>query len=163
MMNDSGKSDRTVVPEKPPNKADSHAAEVVEERDRAKGNSSKRDKPWTLSQPGLPSALERVGQAARREPERKPSGSIRTARTRRLPGKTCSACLYREGGRAEKTARCSSAGRQNRSALRRRGIERDLRGGLPGVFLRIPAKAEPASSAGRCGIWNVEEAGEMGA
>jgi len=67
MMNDSGKSDRTVVPEKPPNKADSHAAEVVEERDRAKGNSSKRDKPWTLSQPGLPSALERVGQAARQD------------------------------------------------------------------------------------------------
>src|SRR6266446_7507425 len=67
MMNDSGKSDRTVVPEKPPNKADSHAAEVVEERDRAKGNSAKRDKPWTLSQPGLPSALERVGQAARQD------------------------------------------------------------------------------------------------
>ena len=67
MMNDRGKSDRFIVPEKPPNKADSHAAEVVEERDRAKGNSPKRDKPWTLSQPGLPSALERVGQAARQD------------------------------------------------------------------------------------------------
>jgi group II intron reverse transcriptase/maturase len=40
---------------------------VVEERDRAKGNPSERDKPWTLSQPGLPSALERVGQAARQD------------------------------------------------------------------------------------------------
>ncbi len=67
MMNDRGKSDRFVVPEKPPNKADSHAAEVVEGRDRAKGNSPKRDKPWTLSQEGLPSALERVGQAARQD------------------------------------------------------------------------------------------------
>lgn len=67
MMNDGGKSDRSVVPEKPPNKADSHAAEAVEERDRAKGNSPKRNKPWTLSQPGLPSALERVGQAARQD------------------------------------------------------------------------------------------------
>ena len=67
MMNDGGKSDRFVVPEKLPNKADNHAAEVVEERDRAKGNPSKRDKPWTLSQPGLPSALERVGQAARQD------------------------------------------------------------------------------------------------
>ena len=38
MMNDRGKSDRSVVPEKLPNKADHHAAEVVEERDRAKGN-----------------------------------------------------------------------------------------------------------------------------
>jgi RNA-directed DNA polymerase len=67
MMNDSGKSDRSVIPEKLPNKADNHAAEVAEERDRAKGNPAKRDKPWTLSQPGLPSALERVGQAARQD------------------------------------------------------------------------------------------------
>jgi group II intron reverse transcriptase/maturase len=67
MMNDDGKSDRSVVPEKLPNKADNHAAEVVEERDRAKGNPARRDKPWTLSQPGLPSALERVGQAARQD------------------------------------------------------------------------------------------------
>src|SRR6266566_4975498 len=67
MMNDRGKSDRSVVPEKLPNKADSNAAEAVEERDRAKGNPAKRDKPWTLSQPGLPSALERVGQAARQD------------------------------------------------------------------------------------------------
>src|SRR5215204_2387373 len=67
MKNDHGKSDPSVVPEKLPNKADNHAAEVVEERDWAKGNSAKRDKPWTLSQTGLPSALERVGQAARQE------------------------------------------------------------------------------------------------
>ena len=64
MMNERGKSDRSVVPEKPSNKADNHAAETAEGRDRAKGNPAKRDKPWTLSQPGLPSALERVGQAA---------------------------------------------------------------------------------------------------
>src|SRR5216684_1417436 len=67
MMNDRGKSDRSVVPEKRPNKADNNAAEAVEGRDRAKGNPSKRDKPWTLSQPGLASALERVGQAARQD------------------------------------------------------------------------------------------------
>jgi len=67
MMNDRGKSDRSVVPEKPSNKADNHAAETVEERDRAKGNTPKRDKPWTLSQSGLPSALVRVGQAARQD------------------------------------------------------------------------------------------------
>jgi len=67
MMNDDGKSDRSVVPEKLPNNVENSAAEVVEERDRAKGNSPKRDKPWTLSQAGLPSALERVGQAARQD------------------------------------------------------------------------------------------------
>ncbi len=71
MMNDHGKSDRSVVPEKPLNKADHHAAEVAEGRDRAKGNPAKRDKPWTLSQPGLPSALERVGQAARQDRKRR--------------------------------------------------------------------------------------------
>ena len=39
MMNDGGKSDRSIVPEKLPNNADTHAAEAVEGRDRAKGNS----------------------------------------------------------------------------------------------------------------------------
>jgi RNA-directed DNA polymerase len=67
MMNERGKSDRSVLPEKPSNKADSNAAEMVEERDRAKGNPAKRNKPWTLTQEGLPSALERVGQAARQD------------------------------------------------------------------------------------------------
>ena len=67
MTNDRGKSDREVVPEKLPNEADNHAEEAMEGSNRAKGNSAKRDKPWTLSQPGLPSALERVGQAARQD------------------------------------------------------------------------------------------------
>jgi group II intron reverse transcriptase/maturase len=67
MTNDRGKSDREVVPEKLPNEADSHAEEAKEGSNRAKGNSAKRDKPWTLSQTGLPSALERVGQAARQD------------------------------------------------------------------------------------------------
>jgi len=67
MKNDRGKSDREVVPEKLPNEADNHAEEAMEGSNRAKGNSAKRDKPWTLSQTGLPSALERVGQAARQD------------------------------------------------------------------------------------------------
>ena len=67
MMDDRGKSDRSVIPEKASNNADKQAAEAMEGRDRTKGNSAKRDKPWTLSQEGLPSALERVGQAARED------------------------------------------------------------------------------------------------
>src|SRR2546421_5454651 len=102
-------------------------------------------------------------EALRRELEGKPSGFIRTARARRLPGKTSSACVYRESGRSETTAGSTGAGGQDRPALRRRGIERDLRDGLPGIFLRIPAGAEPTSSAGRCGLRNVEEDGEVGA
>src|SRR6266571_16020 len=62
MMNDRGKSDRSIVPEKPPNKADSHAAEAAEERGRAKGNPPKHDKRWTPSQASLPIGLERVRQ-----------------------------------------------------------------------------------------------------
>src|SRR5262245_40354332 len=67
MMNDRGKSDRSIVPEKAPNNADCNAAEAVEGRDRAKGNSPKRDKHWTPSQESLPSALERVRETARRD------------------------------------------------------------------------------------------------
>ncbi len=67
MMDERGKSDRSVVPAKPSNKADNHAAEVVEGRDRAKGNPDKRDEFWTLSQTGSHNALERVGQAARQD------------------------------------------------------------------------------------------------
>lgn len=67
MMNDGGKSDRSIVPEKQPNNADNPATEAVEGRDRAKGNSPKCDKLWTPSQDSLPSALERVRQAAEKD------------------------------------------------------------------------------------------------
>src|SRR5437867_1673364 len=67
MMNDRGKSDRSIVPEKPPNKADSHAAEAAEERDRAKGNPPKHNKRWTPSQGSLPMGLERVRLAAEQD------------------------------------------------------------------------------------------------
>jgi hypothetical protein len=67
MMNDRGKSDRSIVPEKLPNKADSHAAEAAEERGRAKGNPPKHDKRWTPSQASLPIGLERVRLAAAKD------------------------------------------------------------------------------------------------
>ena len=43
MMNGRGKSDSPVVPEKPPNKAEEPAAEAVEGRGLAKGNSLERN------------------------------------------------------------------------------------------------------------------------
>ena len=69
MMNDRGKSDRSIVPEKLANKADSHAAEVAEERGRAKGNPPKHNKRWTPSQGSLPIGigLERVRLAAEQD------------------------------------------------------------------------------------------------
>ena len=67
MMNGDGKSDSSIVPEKPPNKATQVAAEVVEGRELAKGNLPECNTPRTLSRTDVPSALRRVCQAARRD------------------------------------------------------------------------------------------------
>lgn len=67
MMNGRGKSDSLGVPWKPPNKALGRAAEAVEERGLAEGNSLKRNTLRTQGRAGVPSALERVRQAARRD------------------------------------------------------------------------------------------------
>jgi hypothetical protein len=45
MTNDAGKSDSSVLPGKPPNKAEHSAAEVVEGRGLAKGNPSESNTP----------------------------------------------------------------------------------------------------------------------
>src|SRR5262249_26524507 len=67
MTNGRGKADRVVVPEKPSNKAERLAAEAVEGRDLAKGNSLEHNALRTQSRNGAPSALERIRQAARKE------------------------------------------------------------------------------------------------
>ena len=46
-MNERGKSDSPVVPAKPPNKVAHAAAEVVEERGLAKGNTDEQNAPRT--------------------------------------------------------------------------------------------------------------------
>jgi group II intron reverse transcriptase/maturase len=66
-MDGRGKSDGSVVPGKLPNKAGKPAAEAVEGRGPAKGNSPERNALRTQSREGAPSALERVRQAAGRE------------------------------------------------------------------------------------------------
>ena len=67
MMYASGKSDCPVVPEKLPNNAGQPTAEVVEGRGQAKRNPSQQNTPRTQSRNGVPSALERVRQVARRD------------------------------------------------------------------------------------------------
>ena len=67
MVNGRGKSDNPVVPRKPPNNAVGPAAEGVEGRGLAKGNTSERNAPRTQSRAGVSSALERVRQAAKRD------------------------------------------------------------------------------------------------
>ena len=67
MMHGDGKSDTFVVPEKLPNKAAGPAAEAVEGREVAKGNSEERNVLRTQGRESALSALDRVRHAARRD------------------------------------------------------------------------------------------------
>jgi RNA-directed DNA polymerase len=67
MTHDPGKSDRPVVPTKSPNKAGPTAAEAMEGRGLAKGNTDQQNVPRTQSRTRTLSALERVRQAARKD------------------------------------------------------------------------------------------------
>ena len=66
-MNERGKSDSPVVPAKPPNNAGPPAAEVVEERRLAKGNTARPTRPGHRAGPGVPHGLDRVREVARRD------------------------------------------------------------------------------------------------
>src|SRR5215210_4720128 len=66
-MDGHGKSDSPVVPAKPPNKA--LAAEVVEERGLAEGNTDSSTRPGRRAGPGVPSGLDRVREVARADKE----------------------------------------------------------------------------------------------
>ena len=67
MTNGRGKSDSCVVPTKSPNKAGTVAAEAMEGRRLAKGNSVESNAFRTQCRSDAPSALERVRQAARKD------------------------------------------------------------------------------------------------
>src|SRR6266516_5665929 len=67
MMHGHGKSDSSIVPEKPPNEAEPEAKEVVEGRGLAKGKTPERNRSRTQGRSGMSSALEGIRQAARRE------------------------------------------------------------------------------------------------
>ncbi len=66
-MHDGGKSDGLVVPAKPPNNAELSAAEVVEGRRPAKGNTAGKTRPGPGAGHGVPSALDRVRRRARKD------------------------------------------------------------------------------------------------
>jgi RNA-directed DNA polymerase len=67
MMNEHGKSDRPVVPEKSPNKAGQPVAEGMEGRGLAKGNPLQQNASRTPGRNDAPSALERIRQAAKKD------------------------------------------------------------------------------------------------
>ena len=66
-MNDHGKSDRSTVPAKSPNKAGRPVAEGMEGRDLAKGSLQEQNASRTQRRSDALSALERVRQAARKD------------------------------------------------------------------------------------------------
>jgi RNA-directed DNA polymerase len=69
MMNEHGKSDRPIVPEKSPNQAQRLAREEREGRGLAKGTLPQQNMFRTQGREDVHSALERVREAARRETE----------------------------------------------------------------------------------------------
>lgn len=66
MMHEHGKSDGPIVPQKSPNKVGQPTAEVVEGRGSAKRNLNEQNTPRTQGRKSVPSALDRVRQAARK-------------------------------------------------------------------------------------------------
>lgn len=67
MMHDDGKSDRWVIPAKPPNNAAEPAAEVVEGSERTKGNSLDGHEARTQGRGHASAGIERVRQAAKQD------------------------------------------------------------------------------------------------
>jgi hypothetical protein len=68
-MNDSGKSDKPVVPEKDANNGVGvpRPTERLEERGLTKGNSGEQTKFWTQGQVDLNDALDRIRKAAKED------------------------------------------------------------------------------------------------
>ena len=68
-MHERRKSDRPVVPSKPPNKLGSLGAEAAEGRGLAKGNTASKTRSGHCAGEGVSSALDRVRRAARKDTE----------------------------------------------------------------------------------------------
>jgi RNA-directed DNA polymerase len=67
VMDDRGKSDDPVVPANLPNNAQGGAAEVGKERGSPKGNATGETRPGLRAGKSVPSELDRVRQAARKD------------------------------------------------------------------------------------------------
>ena len=128
MMDGRGKSDRSVVPEKRPNKAGLRpAAEAVEGRGLAKGNSLGQNAFRTQRRADASSALERVREAARRDRRQRftallavglrfsRAGRRRSATTRRAPGRGRGSRRRRACDNRRCTARCARRCRSRRT------------------------------------------------
>ena len=85
-MYERGKSDGPVVPAKLLNKAVETAAEVVEERGPAEGNTASTTHPGRSAGHDAPSGLDRVREVARRDKEARFTALLHHVRLSRLRG-----------------------------------------------------------------------------
>jgi len=83
-MDGRGKSDIPVVPAKLPNKAGRPAAEAVEERGVAEGNTDGLTRPGRRAGPGVSSGLDRVREVARKDKDAQFSALLHHVDVRRL-------------------------------------------------------------------------------
>ena len=74
------------------------------------------------------------------DPRAQPRGPARATPPRSVPGAAKPASVHTEAGRSAAPARDCRSGRQDRPESDGRGAERDLRGGLPRVLVRVPAR-----------------------
>ena len=88
-------------------------------------------------------------------------GSARPGPPGSVPGAAVPAAVHTEAGRPAAPAGGRRPGGQDRPEGDRRGAERDLRGGLPRVLVRVPARARPARCAGRAGGRDHQHEGEL--
>jgi len=93
-MNGTGKSDRSIVPTKSPNKPRELAAEAAEGRGRTKGNRGQQNAPRTQSRTSAPSALDRVREAARRNKKAKFTALLHHVTIDRL--RSCFQAVHKE-------------------------------------------------------------------
>src|SRR5262249_14905986 len=79
-----------------------------------------------------------------------------------VSSETIEARVHPESGWATTPARHCDAGGQDRPARGGRGVERDLRGRLPRLLVRISAGTQPTHGAGCCRDRDLAEKGELG-
>ncbi len=90
-----------------------------------------------------------------------PPGPARAGPTWHVPGAARQATVHPEADWQTAPAGDCRAGRQNRPARGGHGAQRDLRGRLPRVLVRVPARAQSARCAGCLGGGDPRYAGEL--
>ena len=88
-------------------------------------------------------------------------GSACTGPTGSVPGAASTTTVHPESGWQPAPARGGRPRGQDRPEGDGRPAERDLRGGIPRVLVRVPARAQPARRAGRAGGRDQQQKGEL--